>query len=144
MQATFTCTDGQFTAGRRGAAGASGWARAPAWVATTTMWTICSSRRACHAHHTPPGPPRPARPRRLRIHPTFSTRTLPAHSASLRGAYLRRPHSRAQAGSAYRAEPVGVELTLNGLQFSEGGLLYEYEAEPVAAEVEAAPLPATE
>ena len=49
-----------------------------------------------------------------------------------------------EAGSAYRAEPVGVELTLNGLQFSEGGLLYEYEAEPVAAEVEAAPLPATE
>lgn len=49
-----------------------------------------------------------------------------------------------EAGSAYRAEPVGVELTLNGLQFSEGGLLYEYQAEPVAAEVEAAPSPATE
>ena len=25
-----------------------------------------------------------------------------------------------EAGSAYRAEPVGVELTLNGLQFSDG------------------------
>ena len=37
-----------------------------------------------------------------------------------------------------------MELTLNGLQFSDGGLLYEYEAEPVEAEVEAAPLPATE
>ena len=78
-----------------------------------------------------------------------STPYLHTYSASTphvttRHTYLPSSCTCAQAGSAYRAEPVGVELTLNGLQFSDGGLLYEYEAEPVEAEVEAAPLPATE
>ena len=44
-----------------------------------------------------------------------------------------------EAGSAFRAEPVVVELTLNGLQFSDKGLLFEYAAEPVAPDVEPVP-----
>ena len=143
MQATPTCTDGQFTAGRRGAAGASGWARAPAWVATTTTWTICSSRCTAHGTRTArlrntPLAVQPANPPYLHTYSAIALRVTACHT------YLRRSCTRPQAGSAYRAEPVGVELTLNGLQFSDGGLLFEYEAEPVEAEVEAAPLPATE
>ena len=36
-----------------------------------------------------------------------------------------------EAGSAYRPEPVPLELTLNGLQFSSGGLSFEYPTNTV-------------
>ena len=36
-----------------------------------------------------------------------------------------------EAGSAFRPEPVGLELTLNGLQFSESRLTFEYPASTV-------------
>ena len=36
-----------------------------------------------------------------------------------------------EAGSAFRPEQVPLELTLNGLQFSEGGLAFEYPANTV-------------
>ena len=41
-----------------------------------------------------------------------------------------------EAGSAFRAEPVAVEVTLNGLQFSSEGLSFEYPADPVARSIE--------
>ena len=36
-----------------------------------------------------------------------------------------------EAGSAYRPEPVPLELTLNGLQFSSSGLSFEYPTNTV-------------
>ena len=77
----------------------------------------------------------------MRVHCVCTACALRVHCTVARYA-LRRHVLCAQAGSAFRAEPVGVELTLNGLQFSNEGLLFEYAAEPVGPDVEAAPLPA--